>query len=237
MKPGHAAPAEEPLTTTAKFNPRVVAAIARGELARKKLTLAKGGPISCAETARLLGITEAAVIRQWHAHRLVGWEEGTAVQFPVWQFKGRTLLTGIEDVLQIFRSNDQWRMLRYFLGTRLSLNSGRPLYLLRRGQAAEVIRHASTYAEENKCTRTMSWSGRSIPWEVGSRDEQHQTAELVRTPRLQAGAQDFTNLCATTPPAHYNVSGACVGRLGNATWQPAKHWLAGGIALLDQQSA
>lgn len=148
-KPRYTPPAEKPLTTTAVLDPRVAAAIVRGEIVRWKLAAAEGGAISGKETAPLLGISEAAVIRRWRGHRLVGWKVRNAVHFPVWQFQGRTLLTGIEDVLQIFRSDDQWRVLIYFLGKRLSLNRRRPLDLLRRGEAAEVVRHATAYAVDN----------------------------------------------------------------------------------------
>lgn len=147
--PQYAESMSQPLDATGKLNPRVATAIARGEVVRKKLAAAEGGAISCAETARLLGITQAAVIRRWRGHRLVGWEEQNAVHFPAWQFQGRKLLLGIEDVLQMFRSHDQWRVMLYFLGTRRSLKNRRALDMLRCGEAAEVIKHASAYAQDN----------------------------------------------------------------------------------------
>lgn len=74
-----------------------------------------------------------------------------SVRVPVWQFSGRKMLEGIEEVLQGFKSNDQWRVLRYFLGERRSLEGLRPLDLLREGRTAAAIAHAKAYAAENTC--------------------------------------------------------------------------------------
>jgi len=109
----------------------------------------EGGAISSAETGRLLGIAEAEVLRRWRSHRLVGWKEGKAAHFPVWQFKNGELLPGIEEVLQTFHSDDQWRVMGYFLGKRLSLHEQCPLGLLRSGETARVVAHAKAYAIEN----------------------------------------------------------------------------------------
>jgi hypothetical protein len=147
--PKHAEPESQPLATTARLDPRLAAAIARGKLVVKKLAAAEGGAISCEETARLLGIPEAAVKRRWRDFRLVGWRELNVLHIPVWQFSGKKLLPGIEDVLKIFRSHDQWRVMLYFLGPRLSLNRLRPLDMLRCGEAAEVIKHATAYDQDD----------------------------------------------------------------------------------------
>lgn len=94
---------------------RLAAALVRGERLRKKMSGAEGGAISSAETSRLLGIRETAVLKRWHRHRLIGWTKKTRTFFPVWQFSGGKLLPGIEEVLKIFRSDDHWRVLAYFL--------------------------------------------------------------------------------------------------------------------------
>ncbi len=85
--PGH--PPQQPQlpASPGELDPRVAAAIARGEIAKKKMAVAERGAISCAEAGRVLGITQAAVIRRWRRHRLVGWPEGQAEHFPVWQFQ------------------------------------------------------------------------------------------------------------------------------------------------------
>jgi hypothetical protein len=62
------------------------------------------------------------------------------------------MLRGIEEVLEIFASDDQWRIMCYFLGKRLSLRGRRPLDLLREGKVAEVIAHAKTHADPQENT-------------------------------------------------------------------------------------
>lgn len=59
------------------------------------------------------------------------------------------MLKGIEETLQIFASNDQWRVMLYFLSNRRSLAGRRPLDLLREGEVAKVIAHAKAYTVEN----------------------------------------------------------------------------------------
>ena len=148
--PRSAKPVDIAVAKTNKIDPALAAAIARGKIARKKMSLAEGGWISAAKAARLLGISVPQVLCRWRCHRLIGWPHGKAVRFPAWQFTDGKLLPGIEEVLQIFRSNDWWRIVLYFLGTRRSLSNERPLDLLRRGESEKVIRHAADYAQDNE---------------------------------------------------------------------------------------
>ncbi|MGH7967213.1 MAG: excisionase family DNA-binding protein, partial [Limisphaerales bacterium] len=122
---------------------------ALGEVVRQKLAADEGGSISTAQAARLVGVSKTTVLRRWSNHRLVAWKHGRAVRVPVWQFAGHKMLNGIEETLQIFVSNDQWRVMRYFLGKRLSLRDRSPLDLLRVGKVAAVIAHAKAYAADN----------------------------------------------------------------------------------------
>jgi hypothetical protein len=128
---------------------RVAEAVARGEILKEKMAAAEGGGISCKQAARLFGISETAVKARWRAHRLIAWKSKSKVFFPSWQFKDGTVLKGIEDVLQIFRSDGQWRVVSYFLCNRHSLMLRRPLDLLRCGKVAEVITHARAHEKEN----------------------------------------------------------------------------------------
>jgi hypothetical protein len=52
-------------------------------------------------------------------------------------------------VLAVLDSNDQWRVMLYFLSNRRSLAGRRPLDLLREGKTAEVMAHAKASAVEN----------------------------------------------------------------------------------------
>jgi hypothetical protein len=132
-----------------KMHPALAAALARGKIARKKMAAAEGGSISCQAAAKLLGISAASVVLRWRAYRMVGWTEGNVLRIPVWQFCEGKLLKGVEEILQIFHSDDQWRVVRYFLGKRRSLATECPLDLLRRGESAKVIKHATDYSQDN----------------------------------------------------------------------------------------
>lgn len=136
-------------TNPRSMDPRTEAAIVRGEIVREKLATVEGGSISIAQTARQLGVSKTTVLRRWRHHRLIAWKLGRSVRVPTWQFVGRSTLKGIEEVLQIFKSNDQWRVMLYFLGNRSALAHRRPLDLLRRGKVTEVVAHAKAHAEDN----------------------------------------------------------------------------------------
>jgi hypothetical protein len=70
--------------------------------------------------------------------------------YPHWQFRRNgALLSGVAEVLQIFCSKDQWRLMRYFLAPRNQLNDRRPLDVLRAGQIAKLLAHARRHADEN----------------------------------------------------------------------------------------
>jgi hypothetical protein len=148
--PGSAKLPEPSTPKTRKTHPALAAAIARGKIVKLKIVAAEGGSITCKEVAGLLGISEKSVIRRWRNYRLVGWTNGKTVRFPVWQFSNGKLLPGIQEALQIFRSDDHWRVLIYFLGNRRSLAMKRPLDLLRCGEINKVIRHATDYAQANE---------------------------------------------------------------------------------------
>jgi hypothetical protein len=136
--------------TSPKIHPPLAAALARGKIARKTMAAAEGGSITCQAAAKLLGISEASVVLRWRAYRIIGWKAGKALRIPVWQFHEGKLLKGMEEILQIFHSDDQWRIVRYFLGNRRSLANERPLDLLRRGKSATVIKHATDYSQDNE---------------------------------------------------------------------------------------
>jgi hypothetical protein len=70
--------------------------------------------------------------------------------YPKWQFtESGALLHGVPEVLQTFRSQDEWRVMRYFLGPRGQLADRTPLDLLRAGEVEKVVAHAKLHGEEN----------------------------------------------------------------------------------------
>ncbi len=64
-------------------------------------------------------------------------------RYPVWQFQNRGVLPGVREVVAILRSssNNQWRVMRYFLTPRKQLGNLRPLDLLRLGEVERVLKH------------------------------------------------------------------------------------------------
>jgi hypothetical protein len=70
--------------------------------------------------------------------------------YPRWQFtEAGALLPGIQDILQLFKSEDEWRLMGYFLGPRRQLGAQRPLDLLCQGKVKEAVAHAQLHATEN----------------------------------------------------------------------------------------
>lgn len=84
-------------------------------------------------------------------HLLLSWVDAKLQNnYPKWQFtEDRTLLPGVQEVLRIFKSDDTWRIMRYFLGHRNQLEGFNALFLLRNGQVAKVIAHAKLHLGEN----------------------------------------------------------------------------------------
>jgi hypothetical protein len=70
-------------------------------------------------------------------------------RYPVWQFVNRRVLPGVREVVAILQSDDQWRIMRYFLTARKALGNLRPLDLLRLGEIDRVLEHARLSREEN----------------------------------------------------------------------------------------
>ena len=132
-----------------KHAPELAQMRRRSEEYRARLAAAEGGAISTREAARWLHLSQSAVRRRWNGFRLIGWRAGAAIQFPRWQFASEEVLPGIEMVLQVFRSHDDWRIMNYFLGVRRSLDGRRPLDLLRSQQMSMVLDHARTHARNN----------------------------------------------------------------------------------------
>ena len=115
------------------------------------LQQAEGGALTGAEVSMRFGLTAAILRRCRMEHRIVYWRIAKHGYFyPRWQLtETGALLPGIPEILQLFRSQDQWRIVRYFLGPRQQLEGRRPLDLLRAGQADRALVHARRHADED----------------------------------------------------------------------------------------
>ncbi len=124
--------------------------MSRRMTARRKLMEAGGGSLSAQEAGGELGISQAAILKLYHRGQIIAWNDGrtSAARFPVWQFKDRELLDGLEETLKILgagcRLDDFGRML-IFLSNRGFLGGKRPLDCLRAGEVSTVLQAAEGY--------------------------------------------------------------------------------------------
>jgi excisionase family DNA binding protein len=132
-----------------KLDPRLEAAYASGRTIQAKLRAAEGGSISSSQAASRLGISRTTLLSWYRTGKILGWRQGSAVRFPVWQFKGGRLLPGLAEVLEMANSgqallDDDGRML-FLLSNLGVLSSRRPIDLLREGDVEGVKKSVSGY--------------------------------------------------------------------------------------------
>jgi hypothetical protein len=122
-----------------------------GERIVAELQNADGGAWSGADLKSRWGLTAAVLHRRRKERRIVCWRDPRHNFFyPQWQFtEAGALLPGIQEILQIFNSDDEWRIMRYFLGPRKQLAGRRPLDLLRSGEMDAALAHAHNHGVEN----------------------------------------------------------------------------------------
>jgi hypothetical protein len=125
-----------------------------GEAGRKlaaQMQDAEGGAWTGAELLRTFKLTSANLHKRRSEYRMIAWRDAThQFHYPKWQFtQAGALLPGVQSVLQIFRSSDEWRVMRYFLTAWRQLEDQRPLDLLRAGEVDRVVAHAKANGEEN----------------------------------------------------------------------------------------
>jgi hypothetical protein len=122
-----------------------------GRHAAAQMQQAEGGAWSGSELNHLFGLSPATLHKRRAEHRIIYWRDAkNQFHYPKWQFnEAGAPLQGVQEILQVFRSSDEWRVMRYFLSPREQLDSGTPLDLLRKGFAERVRVHAQLHAEEN----------------------------------------------------------------------------------------
>ena len=111
----------------------------------------EGGAWTGAELNERFGLNPSTLHRRRKEHRVVFWRDARHdFHYPQWQFTPTgALITGIDEVLNTFKSPDEWRIMRYFLVPRHQLGERTPLDLLRNGEVEKVLAHARAHAEEN----------------------------------------------------------------------------------------
>ncbi|MBI2924304.1 MAG: hypothetical protein HYY24_01215 [Verrucomicrobia bacterium] len=124
---------------------------AAGRQLVEQMQAAEGGAWTGAELQARFGLTPAVLHRRRKEHRVVHWRDARhEFHYPQWQFTpAGALLPGVQEVLQTLHSDDEWRVMSYFLGQRRQLSDRRPLDLLREGEKEKVLEHARVQAQEN----------------------------------------------------------------------------------------
>jgi len=124
---------------------------AAGERLVEELQAAEGGAWTGQELQGRFNLTPATLHRRRKEHRIIYWRDAQhEFHYPQWQFTPTgALQPGVQEILQIFRSDDEWRLMSYFLGQRGQLGDRRPLDLLRNGEKEKVLKHARVHTEEN----------------------------------------------------------------------------------------
>lgn len=124
---------------------------AAGQQAVEEMKNAEGGAWTGQELRELFDLTPATLHKRRAEHRIVYWRDAKHdFHYPKWQFTPTgAILPGVQEILQIFRSDDEWGVMSYFLGQRRQLGDRRPLDLLRAGEKDKVAAHAKLHADEN----------------------------------------------------------------------------------------
>jgi hypothetical protein len=131
--------------------PKVFDPQAAGQRLVETLQTAEGGAWTGQELLALFNLMPSTLHRRRKEHRVIYWRDARhEFHYPKWQFTPTgALLPGIQQVLEQFKSQDEWRVMSYFLGKRAQLDGLRPLDLLRQGDVEKALGHAKIHAEEN----------------------------------------------------------------------------------------
>jgi len=123
---------------------------AAGLKAVEILKAADGGAFTEADILKK-GITSVEIQELCKAGAIVVWRDNENKEhFPKWQFTEQfKVMPGIQKALDIFKSTDQWRIMAYFLGRRVSLGNKTPLKMLQMGLEDQMLKHAQFHFEEN----------------------------------------------------------------------------------------
>lgn len=115
------------------------------------LQAAEGGSWTGAELAERFGLTSATLHRRRKERRIVYWRDALhEFHYPKWQFtETGALMPGLREMLQTLASDDEWRVMSYFLGRREQLGDRRPVDLLRAGEQDALLTHAKRHVAEN----------------------------------------------------------------------------------------
>jgi hypothetical protein len=123
-------------------------AFIRGYEAKRKLIEEHGGTLSAEKAGEVLGITRQAVEKRRQIGKLLALTIGRhGYRYPVWQFNESGTLPGLEQVLGVLASHDQWMQTTFFVSKNPRLNNRTPKEMLEAGEIDRVLKAASVYGE------------------------------------------------------------------------------------------
>jgi len=123
-------------------------AFLRGYEAKRKLIEENGGTLSAEKVGELLGITRQAVEKRRQAGKLLALTIGRhGYRYPIWQFNQSGTLPGLEQVLGVLSSHDQWMQTAFFVSESPRLSKRTPIEMLEAGEIDQVLNAASVYGE------------------------------------------------------------------------------------------
>ncbi len=109
---------------------------------------ARGGSVRAGAVAKRLGVPPAVVDQLRLTGRLLGVRGQHGYVYPVWQFDGRSFLSGLSSVLDALRDVDAAQCIVFLLTPQSPLHGTCPLDALGAGAQADVVRLAHAYAAE-----------------------------------------------------------------------------------------
>jgi len=113
----------------------------RGIVAQEELA---GDTLSAAEVATLLGISRQAVDKRRNEGKLLALEPAKrGNRYPAWQFEGRRVLDGLEEVLTAMEGHDAWTQARFMTAGNHRLGGKTPIARMKAGDLASVLRAAT----------------------------------------------------------------------------------------------
>lgn len=116
-----------------------------------ELRNAEGGGLSDAEFGARLGISSRETVRKYRLNNSIfGYLKGLRTyRYPAWQIHHGQLLPGLDRVIAILvhKRLQPLSMISYFLTPSSDLDENRPLDLLRKGQAEDVVADAKRYGD------------------------------------------------------------------------------------------
>lgn len=123
-------------------------AFIRGLEARRRLLDENGGTLTAEEVGGILGITRQAVEKRRRAGSLLALTTGRhGYRYPVWQFVQSGVLPGLDDVLHVLASHDEWMQATFFVSRNPRLGNRTPIELLSAAEVPSVIDAAEAYGQ------------------------------------------------------------------------------------------